>query len=75
MKMKLKTIMACGRDVYFDYQLIDACTGKTLIDRVCDKTNIKSGDEEWIDHCKYEPYKMKAGKAHGFNRGMKNRQQ
>lgn len=47
-KMKLKAIMACGRDVYFDYQLIDALTGKTLVDRVCDKTNIKSGDEEWI---------------------------
>lgn len=56
-KMKLKAIMACGRDVYFDYQLIDALTGKTLVDRVCDKTNIKSGDEEWIDHCKYELYK------------------
>lgn len=56
-KLKLKTIMACGRDVYFDYQLIDARTGKILVDRVCDKTNSKSGDEEWIDHCKYEPYK------------------
>lgn len=44
--MKLEAIMACGRDVYFDYQLIDALTGKTLVDRVCDKTNIKSGDEE-----------------------------
>lgn len=55
--MRLKAIMACGRDVYFDYQLIDARTGKILVDRVCDKTNSKSGDEEWIDHCKYEPYK------------------
>lgn len=36
---------------------IDARTGKILVDRVCDKTNSKSGDEEWIDHCKYEPYK------------------
>lgn len=57
MKMKLKTIMACGRDVYFDYQLIDAHTEKTLVDRVCDKTNSKSGEEEWKEHCKYEPYK------------------
>ena len=40
-----------------DYQLIDALTGKILVDRVCDKTNSKSSDEEWIDHCKYEPYK------------------
>lgn len=32
--MKLKTIMACGRDVYFDYQLIDDRTGKILVDRV-----------------------------------------
>ena len=40
--MKLKTIMACGRDVYFDYQLIDDRTGKILVDRVCDKTNRKS---------------------------------
>lgn len=43
--MKLKTIMACGRDVYFDYQLINAHTGETLVDRVCDKTNSKSGEE------------------------------
>lgn len=43
--------------MYFDYQLIDARTGKILVDRVCDKTNSKSCDEEWIDHCKYEPYK------------------
>jgi hypothetical protein len=57
MKMKLKTIMACGRDVYFDYQLINANTGETLVDRVCDKTNRKSGEEEWKEHCKYEPYK------------------
>ena len=49
--MKLKAIMACGRDVYFDYQLIDDRTGKILVDRVCDKTNSKSGDEEWIHHC------------------------
>lgn len=56
-KMKLKTIMACGRDVYFDYQLINAHTGETLVDRVCDKTNSKSGEEEWKEHCKYEPYK------------------
>ena len=55
--MKLKTIMACGRDVYFDYQLINAYTGETLVDRVCDKTNSKSGEEEWKEHCKYEPYK------------------
>lgn len=55
--MELKTIMACGRDVYFDYQLIDAHTGKTLVDRVCDKTNNKSGEDEWIEHCQYEPYK------------------
>lgn len=46
MKLKLKAIMACGRDVYFDYQLIDALTGKILVDRVRDKTNNKSGDEE-----------------------------
>lgn len=56
-KLKLKTIMACGRDVYFDYQLIDAYTGETLVYRVCDKTNSKSGEEEWKEHCKYEPYK------------------
>lgn len=43
--------------MYFDYQLIDARTGKILVDRVCDKTNSKSGGEEWTDHCKYEPYK------------------
>lgn len=56
-KLKLKTIMACGRDVYFDYQLIDDHTGETLVDRVCDKTNSKSSEEEWLEHCKYEPYK------------------
>ena len=42
---------------YFDYQLINAHTGETLVDRVCDKTNSKSGEEEWKEHCKYEPYK------------------
>ena len=30
----------------------------------------REGDEQ-----KFKTYKMKAGKAHGFNRGMKGRQQ
>ena len=28
-----------------------------LLSTVYDKTNSKSGEEEWKEHCKYEPYK------------------
>lgn len=40
--MKLETIVSCRTDIYFDYQLIDAMTGKILVDRVYDKTYKKS---------------------------------
>ena len=40
--MKLETIISCRTDIYFDYQLIDAATGKILVDRVYDKAYEKS---------------------------------
>lgn len=55
--MKLETIMGCGIDIYFDYQLVDARTGEILADCEFDKTDSKSGEEEQLDYCKYWPYK------------------
>ena len=55
--MKLETIVSCRTDIYFDYQLIDAMTGKILIDRVYDKTYKKSNKKEWEEYYRFEPYK------------------
>lgn len=55
--MKLKTIVSCRTDIYFDYQLIDAMTGKILVDRVYDKTYKKSNKKEWEEYYRFEPYK------------------
>ncbi len=55
--MKLETIISCGMDIYFDYQLVDAITGKMLVDRVCDKTYKKSNKKEWEEYYQFEPYK------------------
>lgn len=55
--MKLETIVSCRTDIYFDYQLIDAMTGKILVDRVYDKTYKKSNKKEWEEYYRFEPYK------------------
>jgi len=55
--LKLETIVSCRTDIYFDYQLIDAMTGKILIDRVYDKTYKKSNKKEWEEYYRFEPYK------------------
>lgn len=55
--MKLETIVSCRTDIYFDYQLIDAITGKILVDRVYDKTYKKSNKKEWEEYYRFEPYK------------------
>lgn len=55
--MKLETIVSCKTDIYFDYQLIDAMTGKILVDRVYDKTYKKSNKKEWEEYYRFEPYK------------------
>ena len=55
--MKLETIVSCRTDIYFDYQLIDAMTGKILVDRVNDKTYKKSNKKEWEEYYRFEPYK------------------
>ena len=55
--MKLETIVSCRTDIYFDYQLIDAMTGKILVDRVYDKTYKKSNKKEWAEYYRFEPYK------------------
>lgn len=55
--MKLETIISCRTDIYFDYQLIDAMTGKILVDRVDDKTYKKSNKKEWEEYYRFEPYK------------------
>lgn len=55
--MKLETIISCRTDIYFDYQLIDAMTGKILLDRVYDKTYKKSNKKEWEEYYRFEPYK------------------
>lgn len=55
--MKLETIVSCRTDIYFDYQLIDAMTGKILVDRVYDKTYKKSNKKEWEEYHRFEPYK------------------
>lgn len=55
--MKLETIVNCRTDIYFDYQLIDAMTGKILVDRVYDKTYKKSNKKEWEEYYRFEPYK------------------
>ena len=55
--MKLETIISCRTDIYFDYQLIDAMTGKMLVDRVYDKTYKKSNKKEWEEYYRFEPYK------------------
>lgn len=55
--MKLETIVSCRIDIYFDYQLIDAMTGKILVDRVYDKTYKKSNKKEWEEYYRFEPYK------------------
>ena len=55
--MKLETIVSCRTDIYFDYQLIDAMTGKILVDRVYDKTYMKSNKKEWEEYYRFEPYK------------------
>ena len=55
--MKLETIVSCRTDIYFDYQLIDAMTGKILVDRVYDKTYKKSNKKEWEGYYRFEPYK------------------
>lgn len=47
----------CCTNPYIDFAIVNIKTGEVLLDRVSDKTNSKSGDEEWIHHCKYEPYK------------------
>ncbi len=53
--MKLETIVSCRTDIYFDYQLIDAMTGKILVDRVYDKTYKKSNKKEWEEYYRFEP--------------------
>lgn len=55
--MKLETMVSCRTDIYFDYQLIDAMTGKILVDRVYDKTYKKSNKKEWEEYYRFEPYK------------------
>lgn len=55
--MKLETVVSCRTDIYFDYQLIDAMTGKILVDRVYDKTYKKSNKKEWEEYYRFEPYK------------------
>lgn len=55
--MKLETIVSCRTDIYFDYQLIDAMSGKILVDRVYDKTYKKSNKKEWEEYYRFEPYK------------------
>lgn len=55
--MKLETIISFRTDIYFDYQLIDAMTGKILVDRVYDKTYKKSNKKEWEEYYRFEPYK------------------
>lgn len=55
--MKLETIISCRTDIYFDYQLIDAMTGKILVDRVYDKTYKKSNKKELEEYYRFEPYK------------------
>lgn len=55
--MKLETIVSCRTDIYFDYQLIDAMTGKILVDRVYDKTYKNSNKKEWKEYYRFEPYK------------------
>lgn len=55
--MKLETIVSCRTDIYFDYQLIDAMTGKILVDRVYDKTYKKSNKKEWEEYYRFKPYK------------------
>lgn len=55
--MKLETIISSRTDIYFDYQLIDAMTGKILVDRVYDKTYKKSNKKEWEEYYRFEPYK------------------
>lgn len=55
--MKLETIVSCRTDIYFDYQLIDAMTGKILVDRVYDKTYKKSNKKEWEEYYQFEQYK------------------
>ena len=55
--MKLETIISCRTDIYFDYQLIDAATGKILVDRVYDKAYEKSNKEEWEEYYQFEQYK------------------
>lgn len=55
--MKLETIISYRTDIYFDYQLIDAMTGKILVDRVYDKTYKKSNKKEWEEYYRFEPYK------------------
>ena len=55
--MKPETIISCRTDIYFDYQLIDAMTGKILVDRVYDKTYKKSNKKEWEEYYRFEPYK------------------
>ena len=55
--MKLETIVSCRTDIYFDYQLIDAMTGKILVDRVYDKTYKKNNKKEWEEYYRFEPYK------------------
>ena len=55
--MKLETIVSCRTDIYFDYQLIDAMTGKILVDRVYDKTYKKSNKKECEEYYRFEPYK------------------
>ena len=55
--MKLETIISCRTDIYFDYQLVDATTGKILVNRVYDRTCKKSNEEEWKEYYQFEPYK------------------
>lgn len=55
--MKLETIISSRTDIYFDYQLIDAMTGKILVDRVYDKAYEKSNKEEWEEYYQFEQYK------------------
>jgi hypothetical protein len=55
--LKLETIISSRTDIYFDYQLIDAMTGKILVDRVYDKTYKKSNKKEWEEYYRFEPYK------------------
>lgn len=55
--MKLKTMIECKANTFFAYKLVDARTGDTYVDRVCDKENCGSGREEWTRYLQYVPYK------------------